>query len=173
MTASKIFLCLCLSFVGGVFLNSFFQLSQILLLGVLILGILFISVFWRYRKVAAFGFFLIFLALGVFRHQAALSKIANSPLQSFIGKEVVLEGFVLEQPDIKEKSIKLIVTITKTEDLEVKEKVLIVTKRYPEYHYGDFLKISGRLEVPQEIEGFNYKNYLAKDGIYSVMNFRK
>jgi len=171
MTASKIFLCLCLSFIGGVFLNSFFQLSQILLLEVLILGILFVSVFWRHRKIAVFGFFLIFLALGVLRHQAALSKIANSPLQGFIGKEVILEGFVLEQPDIGAKSIKFTVTSQKIEDLEVKEKILIVTKRYPEFRYGDFLKISGRLEAPQEIEGFNYKNYLAKDGIYSVINF--
>ena len=171
MTASKIFLCLCLSFIGGVFLNSFFQPSQILLLEVLILGIIFVSVFWRYRKMAVFGFFLIFLFLGALRHQATLSKIVNSPLQGFIGKEVVLEGFVLEQPDIGAKSIKFTITSPKIEDLEVKEKILIVTKRYPEYRYGDFLKISGRLEAPQETEGFNYKNYLAKDGIYSVINF--
>jgi competence protein ComEC len=29
------------------------------------------------------------------------------------------------------------------------------------------------LETPQEFEDFNYKNYLAKDGIYSVMGFPK
>lgn len=173
MTASKIFLCFCLSFVGGIFLNSFFQISQILLLGFLILAIIIISVppFSKRAGLVVFGLGLTFFVLGAFRHQAALTKIADSSLQNFIGQEVVLKGFILNEPELGEKSIKLTLTVQEIDDLKIREKVLIIIKRYPEYRYGDFLKISGRLEAPQEIEGFNYKNYLAKDGIYSTINF--
>jgi competence protein ComEC len=46
---------------------------------------------------------------------------------------------------------------------------MITTDRYPEYRYGDELKISGVLQEPPAFDGFDYKIYLAKSGIFSVM----
>jgi len=54
-------------------------------------------------------------------------------------------------------------------------KILVVLRRYQEYKYLDKLKLSGKLEEPgkfsEDVFSQSYKNYLAKDGIYSVMNF--
>ena len=84
------------------------------------------------------------------------------------GKEgfVNLVGIISKEPDVSQKSQRIVI---KTEG---RARILATTLRYPEYKYGDKLKIIGNLEAPSEnINGFNYKNYLAKDGIYSVMSF--
>ncbi len=116
---------------------------------------------------AVIGFCILFLVLGIWRHQEAQSRIVDSgPSSSELNdsnREVVLTGVISNEPDIREKSIKLRV-----------KTVLITAGRFPEYKYGDKLKIIGFLETPSEdIEGFNYRNYLQKEGIYSIMDFPK
>jgi competence protein ComEC len=49
-------------------------------------------------------------------------------------------------------------------------KILVTAEIYPEYRYGDLLKISGTLEAPEPFDGFDYPDYLASRGIYSTMN---
>lgn len=169
MTASKIFLYLCLSFIGGIFLDSFFSSPQLLILSFLILGLIFISVFWKYKKFAVIGFCILFLVFGIWRHQVAEIQISKSKLQIYNNREeiVTLIGIISSEPDVREKSQKLTIKIN---DLG---KVLVTINRYPEYQYGDKLKIIGELKTPQEIGDFNYPDYLAKDGIYSVMDWPK
>jgi len=145
------------------------------MLSFLISGILLISVFWQYKKLVIIGFCLLFLVLGIFRHQIFLSKIENSPIKNFIGKEITLIGSIDEDPDLREKIAKLTIKIEKIMGEDgpppTEKKVLVTVWKYPEYQYGDGLKIKGKLETPQEFEGFNYKNYLIKDGILAVMGF--
>lgn len=50
---------------------------------------------------------------------------------------------------------------------------MITAWKCPQYQYEDKLKITGKLKEPETFEGFNYKDYLAKDEIYSVMYFPK
>jgi len=90
--------------------------------------------------------------------------IKKIPQQNF--SEGVFIGTVIKEPEIKNGSTKLTL---KTE----KGKILITTGNYPEYFYGDVLKIEGNLEEPVVFNEFNYKNYLAKEGIYYVSYFPK
>lgn len=179
MTASKIFLYFCLSFVGGIFLNSLIKIPQLLMLGFLVFGLILISVFFKYKKVVVFGFFILFLFFGIWRSQNIESKIINSGLLKYndLEQKIVLIGIVSSDPDIREKSIKLAVDskelIVDNGNINIAGSVLVTTRRYPEYKYGDKLKITGRLEMPPVFEGFNYKDYLKKDGIYSIMSFPK
>ncbi len=168
MSKSQIFLFVCLAFLGGIFLSSFIKISPLLLLGFLALGLLFISIFWRYKKLAVVGFCILFLVLGIWRHQFAETKILKSELQTYNDKEeiVTLIGVVSAEPDVREKNLKLTVKLPGIEG-----KVLVTAGKYLEYKYGDKLKIKGFLKTPQEFEDFNYKDYLAKDGIYSVMYY--
>jgi len=179
MTASKIFLYLCLSFIGGIFLNSFFTPPILHLWAGLILGILLISVFWRYEKFVVIGFCLLFLVAGIWRHQVSELQILNGKLQIYndIEKAITLTGVVATEPDIREKSQKLTIKSEQltidNQQLAISNEVLVTTNRYPEYQYGDKLKITGKLKTPQVFEDFNYKDYLKKDGIYSVIDFPK
>ena len=180
MTSSKVFLYFCLSFIGGIFISSMLSFSssgkEIVLLQGLILGVLLISVLWRYKKLVVIGFCILFLVLGIWRYQNSLEQIAKSKLQIYNDTEerITLIGIVAAEPDIKEKSAQLTIETQNVNDLRLKGKVLVVTWRYPEYKYGDKLKVAGKLKTPsKDINGFNYKNYLQKDGIYSIMNFPK
>jgi len=191
MTRSKIFLYLSLSFIFGIFLALKLHFSQLSLLGFFILGLSLISVFWKKKKVVFWSFVLIFLVLGIWRGFLAEEKFSGNKLQNFNNKgEVVLIGRVSEEPDIREKNIKLTVKTTqlrlvlKTHDREflaptyidndshnIISRVLVTTNRYPEYKYGDKLEIRGELKTPPMFEGFNYRNYLKKDGIISVIYY--
>jgi len=159
MTTSKIFLYFCLSFIGGIFLNSIVYFSQLLALGALILGILLISVFWQYKKFVVIGFCILFLLAGTWRLQLAESKIIYPQEQN-----ITFIGTVVGEPDIRENRIKLTVETEK-----IPGKILVTTSRYLDHQYGDKLKITGKLQSPPVFEDFNYKDFLTKDGIYSVI----
>jgi len=135
-----------------------------------ILGLIFISVFFKYKNFVVIGFCILFLVFGIWRHQLTELRIMNNELRKYNDQEkiITLVGLVAKEPDIREKSVKLTVKVEK-----INARVLITTNRYPEYQYGDELKITGKLETPLEFEDFNYKDYLKKDGIYSVIDFPK
>ncbi len=152
------------------------------MLGFLILGLILISVFWKDKKLVVIGFCILFLVLGIWRYQSIELGIMNNELINFndAGKTITLVGIVATEPDVGEKSTKLIVDIQQMTDKMAENnspsfvgKVLVNAWRYPEYKYGDKLKITGKLETPPVFEGFNYQRYLQKDGIYSIMSWPK
>jgi competence protein ComEC len=109
-----------------------------------------------------FYFCLLFIG-GVFLNSLTI-KLESQELKKYFNKEVNLIGVVVQEPDKGEKTTKLIV-----QPVNAKEKILITKWPYPQYEYGDKLKITGLLKEPQFFEDFNYKDYLAKDGIFGVM----
>src|SRR4030042_738367 len=188
MSVSKIFLFFFLAFVVGIFLDSLIGIPLILMLGFLLLGLILITVFWRPRidpnhktgsgKIALAGFCILFIVLGIWRHDLvrAAAKDGLSPYND-TGKEVTLIGIVSREPDVRANSTGLTVEGTLASDrakAAVSGKILVTASRYSGYKYGDELEITGKLETPSDyIEGFNYKDYLSKDGIYSEMSWPK
>ncbi len=147
-----------------------------------------ISVFWKYKNLAILGFCLLFFTLGIWRYQNFELKIINNELIRFnnLKETVTLIGVVTTEPDIREKTQKLNIKIeqliacfknkvwgncSETKSREDWGEVLVSTWRYPQYQYGDKLEIKGELETPPIFEDFNYRDYLKKEGIFSVMNF--
>ena len=192
MTSSKILFYLCVSFVVGIFLESVIKIPQIFLWGFLFLTVIIIftslalvssprkrgSRIWIpfFKGMTVAGFCVLFLLLGVIRLQISEFNIGNNQLRKFSarggsaqgGNDIVLTGTIFGEPDVRNNWQKL-----KVEIENPKGVVLVTTSRYPEYKYLDKIKITGKLETPSETEDFSYKNYLMKDGIYSVMDFPK
>jgi len=160
-------------------LSSFLKIPQQILLGFLIVGIFLILISWRYEKLMFFGFCIIILVLGIWRHQSSLLKIKNSSIKNFLEEKIAIIGIVDKEPEIREKIARLEIKIEKIKKINNPAeksspelgKVLVTTIKYPEYKYGDKLVIQGILKTPNILEGFNYKDYLAKDEIFSVMDF--
>lgn len=169
MTPSKALFYFCISFVAGIFLQSAIKIPQIFVWGILILTVVIILTFLLLKKnnFVVFGFCLLLFSLGIIRLQITEFNILGDKLSQFNDKgEVVFEGVVVKEPDIRDNS----------QNLKIKagnSLVLLTVQRYPEYKYLDTLKIKGKLKTPGETEDFSYKNYLMKDGIYSVMTFPK
>ena len=178
MSKSRVFLYFCLSFVGGICVNSLISVPRFFVPAFLIPAILLISVFWKYKKIVVAGFCLLFLAAGIWCHQAAELRIINDELRKYNDQEqnVILIGVVSREPDVRENNIKLTIRVQNIKYREnvsrdIEAKVLVTANRYPEYQYGNKLKITGKLKTPHVFEDFNYKDYLTKDGIYSIMSW--
>lgn len=174
MSKSKAIFLICLSFIGGIFLNSFFSFSFLHFGFILILSIMFVSVFWG-RSVALAGFFLLFFVFGAFWHQRSELEFSENELLKHNGQQAVLIGIVDSEPEIGEKTIRIKLKVKELqfgeESFYVSGNVLITCWRYPEYRYGDKLLVFGKMEAPPVFETFNYRDYLKKDKIYSVVSF--
>jgi competence protein ComEC len=164
MTLSKALFYFCFSFIGGIFVASFLEISSLVLFSFLIIALILISLFPKSQKFLVFGFCILFFVFGIFRYQNYFSKIQNQEIKNFVGKEISIFGIVDDEPKIREKSI---IFPLRTE----KGKILVKAKRYPEFEYGEEVKISGILKETEAKDSFNWKNYLLKDGILVEMDF--
>jgi competence protein ComEC len=88
---------------------------------------------------------------------------------------VEIQGMVAEEPDIRDRLCLLTFStseiIVNGEKKEVSGTALIQVPRYPAYRYGDILKVTGKLETPEPFDNFDYKSYLERQGIYSVIYY--
>lgn len=178
MTPSKALFYLCVSFLTGILIGSAIKISRLFLWGILFLAIFLIifQLFLSLKKkefqknyFLIMGFCILFLSLGILRVEVAQLYVFNNELRKLNDRgEIALAGRIVTEPDVRLNSQKLRVKIDNPEGI-----VLVTAGRYPEYKYMDILKIEGKLKTPIETEYFNYKNYLLKDGIYSVMDFPK
>jgi competence protein ComEC len=86
-----------------------------------------------------------------------------------------VEGVVRVYPDVRDNWTQLTLGAEWIElddgPRQVTGRILVGVPRYPEYAYGDRLRVSGSLEAPTDFEGFPYRQYLAGRGIYSVMDW--
>jgi competence protein ComEC len=96
--------------------------------------------------------------------------IPKAPIYTnIVGKNVIFEGIVNDDPDIRLKNQHLNIKI-KDKDINI----LVITNRNKEILYGDILKVSGVLEEPENFttnsgKEFNYKRYLANQDIYFII----
>ena len=141
MTVSKIFLYLCLLFILGVFIYSFFISSE------------------------------------------------NKENNQYYNQEISFQGIIIKEPEQRINQQKFVIKINRINPLNNSEnvqnynkngyieqdeesivgmKILITTELYPKYFYGDQLRIIGKLLEPAVFEDFDYREYLAKDGIHLV-----
>lgn len=88
---------------------------------------------------------------------------------------------VVEPPDRHDSHTSLTVKVESLVSLNSKEipaeyqtvegKVLLQVQSWQEYAYGDRLNITGNLDAPYEAPDFSYKDYLARQGIFSIIQY--
>jgi competence protein ComEC len=118
---------------------------------------------------------LVMLALGGGRLLLSQPRPDEMSLLTYnnIGR-VSLEGVVAEEPDEREfhTNLRLRAETLVLQDGQVREvsgSVLVRIDRYPAYAYGDRLQVIGLLETPPEFVDFSYRDYLARQGVHSLM----
>ena len=157
-------------------MTSFFVTPWQMLPALFIFGALLVSIFWRHKTFVVAGLCVVFFAVGVWRFQSVQAGIENHILNGYYGEEVSVGGRVVREPDLREGHTKITVAAETlyVEDGSVLDisggaKILLTVKSYPAYVYGDYLRITGKLQMPVESEEFNYKKYLSAQGIAFVM----
>ena len=131
----------------------------------------------QYKKhLLLVGFCLLALFGGCLRLQSSLPVINEQHLQFYNDKGTVeIEGIVCNEPEVGNTASTFQLSATEVQigdaKKEISGKALIRIPRYNEYHYGDILKVTGKVETPAQFDDFDYKGYLARQGIYSIMNY--
>lgn len=177
MDKSKLFFYSLLAFLGGIFADSFFRVSgAFVLVGMLGFGLVLAVLFGsgrRFVRVPWISFLGIIFLLGMARH--AGTDGARGLLPKAAGSEAVIYGYVGQEPSVKEGKQQFVFYVKKIEvsgrTAVIDERVLVTARRYPEYGYGQELRVRGQLKLPQNPDGFDYKNYLAKDDIFTVVYY--
>jgi hypothetical protein len=130
MSPSKILFYFCISFILGIFLESILNSPQIILWGVLFLATIFIAS----RKAAILGFCILLFVIGILRVQIAEFDMENNELRKLNGTNVVLQGVISNEPDVRDNYQKLKVKIGDN-------IVLINADLYQKYEYLDIVEI--------------------------------
>jgi competence protein ComEC len=122
------------------------------------------------------GIFL-FVAAAVYSY-SSLYAIDESRIHFYNDRGTIeIKGVVSGDPDIRDKSTRLTLSATSiqldTGWRDVQGDVLVFVPRYPEYKYGDLFSVTGELETPPRLDDFDYKGYLAHQGIYATMYYPK
>ncbi len=160
--------------VAGIFLGSKLNLPPaFILIGLIPLPLLFFT--RQYRKpiiLASLG--IITLLASAAYSFSSLNTVDDSRLHFYNDSGVVeLKGTVAGDPDVRDKNTRLTLSASEIR-LDsgwrgVEGTVLVFVPRYPAYKYGDVLRVTGELETPPQLDDFDYRDYLAHQGIYTIM----
>jgi competence protein ComEC len=103
------------------------------------------------------------VSLGIVRTDYAWSQVGVSSLTTQLDSSITIEGTVVSEPELRERSLHLYVKTG--EDI-----ILVTTDRYESISYGDVVEVTGTLSVPESFttdlgRTFNYPGYLLARGV--------
>ena len=176
ISKSKISLFSCICFIIGIALASFLPekiLQYDLWIFGIIIGLVVVMVFVKYCRnrvlPCSYFLFLLFFLLGIWRYSIALPQDTPDKIWHYNRQNVEFIGVINKEPDVRMYNQKLTIAVRNLDDgMPIIGNVLITTKLFPEYHYGDELKINCELENPAPFNEFAYDRYLARHHVYSL-----
>jgi competence protein ComEC len=127
----------------------------------------------RLRRV---GPAVLLFALGAFRLAVPVPSIDDTQLAYYNDRlqPVVLTGVVSDYPDVQDRYVGLRLAVEQVQlgsaqPVPVSGAGLVQASRFGTYSYGDRIRATGLLITPPETEEFSYREYLARQGIHSLM----
>lgn len=131
---------------------------------------------WRQQRVARLtAFALIGLLIGAGRLLIAQPHIDADHIAFYNGAgRVTLQGIVSREPDRRPTltNLQLDVQALVLDDgmtVPLHGRVLVKAPAYTAIEYGDLIHATGLLETPPVFESFSYRDYLARQGVHSLL----
>lgn len=168
----------------GVLYASFFPVTSALVvfLGIVAVTLLVIGVLSARTKAVFYlsTLFLLAAAVGILRFHMKDMSEPRHLLDNFVGDSVTIEGIIGEEVELREYSQRIVVQGEQIEYLgkmyDIDAKILVTTDFFPEFFYGDRVRVSGALATPDNFltdigKRFDYRNYLRVDSIFYTMSF--
>ncbi len=180
-------LWIALSFITGIVIASLFSLSAYIWLGIVI-GLLLIFIFLRLPRISnnpisnfllrfpLSAFAVIFLFFGAWWFQFRQPNIDAFHVAFYNDRdyEMLVTGTLAEPPDYRDTYTNLRLNVEALDsgsgDLPVSGLLLVRVQQNQTYEYGQRVRVRGSLKTPPEDEEFSYRDYLARDGVYSYMS---
>jgi len=86
---------------------------------------------------------------------------------------LTIEGVVIDDPDIRDDRTQFRLRVERllrgADELNSDGLVLVQVPRSTEVQYGDRIQATGLLITPGEFDAFSYSDYLARRGVFSIM----
>jgi len=164
------------AWVAGIFLGAKVGLPFVAIFSGL-LPFLLIPLFPNSKKdLIVTGLCLLAFFGGSLRYPSSLPQIDEHFLCFYNDEGLVeIQGMIADEPDVRSNFCFLEFSASEINaggtGKEVSGTALIRVPRYPAYHYGDVFKVTGELETPAPFDDFDYKSYLAQQGIYSIIYY--
>lgn len=164
MHKSELFFFLLITFIAGVFTASIFSLPVSYPYIFSICGLVIVTINgFRINKAFLVGILIMFFSLGLYRFISLDVEYQN--ISDLVSEKIVVFGYIKSEPEIDG-----IIQRFKfyNEDLG---NILITTKSFPGYEFGDNLQVEGVLEKPKNFSDFDYVSYLRKEGVKYTIGF--
>ena len=169
-----------LAFLTGIGLNGMFRLPpNIWVLATLIPAIIVWGVSKKIPGIKSSAWIMIAVLtavlLGAGRYQLTIHKLTPSDVAWFNDRkyDLLIKGWIVEPPDYRNTYTNLRVRVQQLDtgkDLfDVGGLLLVRVPPDQVYHYGDIVRLRGKLQTPPVNEDFSYRDYLARQGILSYM----
>lgn len=122
--------------------------------------------------------FILLLAffLGAARYQSSVPRFNAFHIAFYNDREydLLITGTVIEPPDYRDNYTNLRLKVSNVDtgdgDLPASGLLLVRASKNQIFHYGDILRLRGKLKTPPENEDFSYRDYLAAQHIHSYMS---
>jgi competence protein ComEC len=185
-------LWLSLSFLTGLLAASLFSLPIFLLFLLIADGLILLALEKRFRlrwtvfrnrsriSPLAWGVLVISFSVGFLRFQTAQIPVSredagwynNSGKVTLVGKVSAppIKGDRISQVRLQVQQLAL---ANGQEITPIRGLVLLWFSKDADYEYGDLLQVEGKLITPFEDQEFSYKDYLARQGIFSLLTYPK
>ena len=142
---------------------------------VAIAGATLATLWWRRPPVRTACLCLAVAAFAIWRVAVSVVPLPADHIANLNGQPVTLRGTVSAEPELHGASQRFGLAVEEvespTESVQHSGVVQVTTARYPEYRYGDRVEITGQLEPPADFDGFAYREYLARQGVYCTVAF--
>jgi competence protein ComEC len=164
--------------VLGIFLGTKFHLPWLLCLVGLAPLLLFLFTRRHKKWLIMAGLGIVLTVAAINYSYSSLYTVDEGRLRFYNDQGVFeIKGMLLCDPDVRDKSTHLTLAVEAirlgTAWQEVEGTALVFVPRYPAYHYGDVLKVTGELQTPPQLGDFDYRGYLEHQGIYTTMLYPK
>lgn len=159
------------AFASGIVIGTLSAVSWSLL-GFIALAASIVLLFSRSTVGVVLALCMLCAVLGIGR----VALTPSIPPESFLplfDTAITLEGKVMGDPDIRETSQRVTVAV---QHGGATMRLLAVAPLYPMLQYGEQVEVRGKLEHPEPFDTdggrvFRYDQYLAKDGIFGIVQY--
>jgi len=159
---------------SGILCRSLFGISWqvVVLTGIVALALFIIGRIRTAHLYTGMAVFLMCVSLGAGR-TVFVPVIPPASFQILFDSKVALTGSIVRDPDLRETTQRITVEVVEE---GARMRVLVVSPLYPEYRYGERVRIEGTLKKPEPFDTnggreFRYDQFLAKDGIFGIVNY--
>jgi len=137
------------------------------------LALLTISIMLLYfggRSWLPLGLFMLGVALAGYRW---LAVPQTADIQRYLGRGTQIEGVISDEPKLTDTSVQFRLEtqtiFVESQTLPTNGAVLVKSPRTSLVQYGDHVRVTGLLVTPAQIDTFNYADYLARTGLYGLL----